>query len=700
MFKKFSSQCEIQGQTIKVETGQYARQADGAVLVSSGDNRVLVTVVSSTKVSKLDFFPLTVEYQEKFYSVGRVPGGFLKREGRPSNEATISARIIDRPIRPCFPEGYRYDTQIAATILSSDGVFPVGVLAGIGASTALHISDIPFAGPVGFLQVSLINGEYKVNRLAEDTEKSDMDLIVAGTSKGLLMVEGSAQFVSEKQALEGLKFAHKSMESIFKMQNDLREQAGSRAKREIEIKKPEASFEKQIRDFITEDIKKALSIKEKTERYGALDVIKKKVVVEFVKEEEEGAEERTGFVSSLFGDVKSEEARKLVTGKSIRIDGRKFTDIRPIACETKLLPRVHGSAVFTRGETQVLGSVTLGTGDDEKMVDDLSGNYKKQFYLHYNFPPYCVGETGRFGGQSRREIGHGFLAEKALKAILPSHDKFPYTIRIVSDVFESNGSSSMGTVCSGTMALLDAGVPILDNVAGIAMGLIKEDDKVVILSDILGDEDHIGDMDFKVAGSKKGITALQMDIKIDSIDFATMEKALNQALEGRIHILKEMEKVISRPEENLSEYAPRIEQIKINPDKIREVIGSGGKTINSITERTGAKIDIEDDGTLFVSSSSASGVREAIKIIEGICEEAEVGKVYEGTVTGIKDFGAFVEILPNSSGLLHISQISRKRIDKVTDVLKEGDKVKVKVLTVESNGRISLSVKAIEETLN
>lgn len=695
MFKKISSQCEIQGQVIKVETGQYARQADGAVLVSSGDNRVLVTAVSSRRESDLDFFPLTIEFQEKFYSVGRVPGGFLKREGRPSNEAILSARVIDRPIRPCFPEGYRYDTQIAATVLSFDGTFPVETLAGIGASTALHISDIPFGGPVGFLQVSLVNGEYKINLSSEESEKADMNLTVAGTSKGLLMVEGEAQFVSEKQALEGLKFAHKSMEEIFKMQEDLRKKTGSRAKREITIKKPEASFEKEVRNFVTADIVKALAIRDKTERYGTLDEIKKKASEKFVQEDE-NKKQNSDFLSSILGSIKSEEARKLVTEKSSRIDGRKSTDIRPIHCEAKVLPRVHGSAVFTRGETQVLGSVTLGTGDDEKMVDNLSGNFKKQFYLHYNFPPYCVGETGRFGGQSRREIGHGFLAERALKAALPSHESFPYTIRIVSDVFESNGSSSMGTVCSGTMALLDSGVPITDNIAGIAMGLIKEGGKVVVLSDILGDEDHIGDMDFKVAGSERGITALQMDIKIDSIDFQTMEQALNQALEGRIHILKEMEKVISKPEVEISEHAPRIEKMQIHPDKIREVIGSGGKVIKSISEQTGAKINIEDDGTLFVSSVSAQGVREAVKIIEGICEEAKVGNVYEGTVTGIKDFGAFVEILPNSSGLLHISQISNKRIDKVTDVLKEGDKIKVKVVNM-SNGRISLSVKELEE---
>lgn len=695
MFNKQSSQCEVQGQTIQVETGYLARQAHGAVCVSAGENRVLVTVVSATKDSDLDFFPLTVEYQEKFYSVGRVPGGFLKREGRPSNEATLCARLIDRPIRPCFPENYRRDTQIAASVLSSDGLFPVEVLAGIGASTALHISDIPFNGPVGFAQVALIDEKLALNPGLEDLLKAEMSLIVAGTSKGLLMVEGEASFVSESQVLEALKLAHSSMDSVFQMQDELRKKTGAKPKRVIETLEPEGDFTETLKNFLTKDMDKVLEIKEKASRNEALENLKEKALKEFAPEEEES---RKKTILSLFEEIHYQRARHLTVQKSSRIDGRKRDEVRPVFSEVGVLPRAHGSAVFTRGETQVLGTVTLGTGDDEKIIDGLQSFYKKKFFLHYNFPPYCVGETGRFGGQSRREIGHGFLAEKALKPVIPFHEKFPYTIRIVSEVLESNGSSSMGTVCSGMMALLDAGVPVKQNIAGIAMGLIKEGEKVIILSDILGDEDHLGDMDFKVAGSREGITALQMDIKIDSIDFETISKALDQALAGRLHILNEMEKALNAPRGELSNYAPRIEVLKIKPEKIREVIGSGGKVINGITEETGVKINIEDDGTLFISSPSKDGITRAREIIDGICQEVEEGKVYEGTVTGIKDFGAFVEILPKTSGLLHISQISKKRINQVTDVLQEGDKVKVKVLNVDSSGKIRLSAKAVNSS--
>ena len=696
MYKKYSSECETQGRTIQIETGRLARQADGSVLVSCGDNRVLVTVVSSRQKSDMDFFPLTVEYQEKFYSVGRVPGGFFKREGRPSSESIVRARLIDRPLRPCFPENYRSDTQIISTVLSSDGLFPLEILAGIGASSALHISDIPFQGPVAFIKVSLRDEKWVLNPKEESTS-SDMDMIIAGTSKGILMVEGSANFVSEDKVLSALKFAHESMAPVFEMQESLRSKTGSRAKREVSIPEKDEDFTEKVRQFVDNDLAKALSQKDKVERYRAYDEIRKKVLEHFSSEGEEGLAKK---VVLVFENFKYQKAREMIIGKSMRIDGRQNDEVRSIACEVDILPRVHGSALFTRGETQVLGSVTIGTGDDEKIIDNLWNSHRKKFFLHYNFPPFCVGETGRFGGQSRREIGHGFLAEKALKAVIPPHDAFPYTVRVVSEVLESNGSSSMGTVCSGMMALMSAGVPVTDQIAGIAMGLIKENNEVAILSDILGDEDHLGDMDFKVAGSKKGITAFQMDIKIDSIDFDIIKKALEQAFQGRQHILSEMQKVISESRPELSEYAPRIEVLKIHPDKIRDVIGSGGKTINSITEDTGVKIDIEDDGTLFISSQKKENIQKAVKIIEGICEEVEEGKVYEGLVTGIKDFGAFVEILPKTSGLLHISQISHERIDQVSDVLKEGDKVKVKVLNVEGNGRIRLSAKAVEEDSN
>ena len=702
MFNKQSSKCEIQGQTITVETGGMARQSDGAVYASCGENRVLAAVVSAKEDSDLSFFPLTVEYQEKFYSVGRVPGGFFKREGRPSSEATLRARLIDRSIRPCFPENYRKDTQIAVMILSSDGLFPTEILAGIAASTALHISDIPFQGPVAFLKAAREGEKHILNPKEEEEEggeKPDLSFIVAGTKTGLLMVEGEARFVSEAHALEALKLAHKSMAPILEMQEDLRRKTGSRPKRPQGAPERDESFCGEVRQFIQPDMEAALKIEDKIRRGEALDQLKAKALEKFAPEEGGGEEKNLSkTVSQVYGEAKYDTARRMITESAQRIDGRKKDEIRPITCEADILPRAHGSALFTRGETQVLGTVTLGVADDEKIIDNLWNSHRKKFFLHYNFPPFCVGETGRFGGQSRREIGHGFLAEKALRPVIPSHEDFPYTIRVVSEVLESNGSSSMGTVCSGMMALMAAGVPVSDTVAGVAMGLIKEKDKVAVLSDILGDEDHLGDMDFKVAGSEKGITALQMDIKTDNIDFQTMEQALQQALAGRVHILKEMEKAISKPKDDLSPYAPRIEVMKIPPEKIREVIGSGGKMINSITEKTGVKININDDGSLFISSPSKEGIAEAAKIINGICEDAEEGKIYEGLVTGIKDFGAFVEILPNTSGLLHISQISEERIRQVSDVLKEGDKVKVKVLSVESNGRIRLSAKAAKSS--
>ena len=689
MNKKYTAECTIQGKNIKIETGQMAKQADGSVLVSSGDNRVLVTVVSSRRESDMDFFPLTVEYQEKFYSVGKVPGGFFKREGRPSYEAILTARLIDRPIRPCFPSNYRFDTQIVATVLSSDGLFPLEILAGIGASSALHISDIPFQGPVSFLKVSLVGDEFVLNPKEENETSSKMDLIVAGTPKGLLMVEGSADFVSDAKVLEGLQLAHKSMEALFAMQEDLRKQTGSIEKRVVKEVEKDVNLVDKVKKLVSEQLDKALLEKQKTKRYRMYDEIKASL-------KDSIEEDLLKSALDEFENLKYEKAREKIIKKSERIDGRQIDEVRPIACEVGLLPRVHGSALFTRGETQVLGAVTLGTGDDEKIIDNLWNSHRKKFFLHYNFPPYCVGEAGRLGSQSRREIGHGFLAEKALKVITPDHSDFPYTIRIVSEVLESNGSSSMGTVCSGMMALMSAGVPVKDQVAGIAMGLIKEGDQYVVLSDILGDEDHLGDMDFKIVGSEKGITALQMDIKIDSIDFKTLEKALQQAVKGCVFILGEMKKTIDKPQEDLSSYAPRIETINIPPAKIRDVIGSGGKTINSITEQTGVKIDIKDDGTLFVSSQNLEGLKTAKKIIEGICEDVEVGKIYEGVITGIKEFGAFVEVLPKTSGLLHISEIANKRINKVTDVLKEGEKVRVKVLSIENNGKIRLSKKAAD----
>jgi len=691
MFNKLSSQCEIQGQKITVETGHLARQADASVVVSHQSNRVLVTVVSAKEPSDVDFFPLTVNYQEQFYAVGRIPGGFLKRESRPSPEEVLKARLIDRPIRPCFPENYKNETQVVALVLSSDGLFPSEILAGIGVSTALHISDIPFNNPVGFLKVVLKDGKTIFNPTTEIVD-TDLQMIVAGTPKGLMMVEGEGQFVSEKLVLDTLKSAHQSMNSIFEMQDDLRKKVGSKVKRSIPTIERDQQFETQVSEFIKEDLTKALQQKDKIQRYELFRQLKIKALDHFVKE----GSDQTSTVLKVYDEEKYKMARNMIVDQSCRIDGRKTQDIRPISCEVNVLDRVHGSALFTRGETQVLGTVTLGATDDEKIMDDLWRSDRKSFYLHYNFPPFCVGEVGRFGGQSRREIGHGFLAEKALKYAMPNHEKFPYTVRIVGQVLESNGSSSMGTVCSSMMALLAAGVPVKDTVAGIAMGLIKDKDKTIILSDILGDEDHLGDMDFKVAGSDRGITALQMDLKIDSIDFQTIEQALKQALAGRIHILQEMKKCISQVQE-MSIYAPRIQQVRIPPSKIREVIGPGGKTIHLIMGETDSKIDIKDDGLVSVSSASQQGLDKALNMINEICEEAEEGKVYDGVVVGIRDFGAFVEILPKTSGLLHISQISHKRVHKVSDALKQGDKIKVKVLNIDSEGKIRLSAKALDQ---
>ena len=695
----YTSSTKSGDHTITIETGTLARQADGSVLVSCGEDRVLATVVSLKTESDLDFFPLTVEYQEKFYAAGKIPGGFFRREGRPSYEATLTSRMIDRPIRPCFPEGYCYDTQIVATTLSYSGQVPLGVLAGIGASAALHISDIPFNGPVASVQVVRLNDQWKINPSLEEAEKADLNFIVAGTRKGILMVEGEAQFISEKEALEALKFAHQNIQPLLDIQDDLRKQVGGPQKRKWVGFKVDDELKQKIKSFMSDTVEKNLSITEKGKRYEAFDELKEKTIQHVLTEEDNdsAAALKKKSVGKVLEELKYDLARSAILNSKVRIDGRKYDEVRPISCQTGLLPRVHGSAVFTRGETQVLGTVTLGTGDDEQKVDALAGFSKKHFLLHYNFPPYCVGETGRLGGQSRREIGHGFLAEKALQAILPEHEKFPYTIRVVSEVLESNGSSSMGTVCSGSLALMDAGVPIKEPVAGIAMGLIQENNQISILSDILGDEDHLGDMDFKVAGTKEGITALQMDIKTDSLSFEVMEKALVQAKEGRLHILSEMEKTLSQSREEVSLYAPRIEMIQIKPEKIREVIGSGGKVINKIIEDTGVKVDIQDSGQVYIASPDKEKIEKAKNMIQGICAEVEEGVVYEGKVVKIAAFGAFVELLPNTTGLLHISEISQRRIRQVSDVLNEGDTVKVKVLQVGDNGRIRLSRKAVLE---
>lgn len=687
------------GKEISIETGRMAKQADGSVVVSCGNNIVLVTAVSSKRESGLDFFPLTVEYQEKFYATGKIPGGYFKREGRPTNDAILTCRLIDRPLRPCFPEGYNYETQIIATVLSSDGQFPVEILATIGASSALHISDIPFGGPIGSIHVGRIDGKLISNPSVEEIENSDVNMVVSGTKNGLLMVEGESEFISEKEALEILKFAHEQLTPVFNAQDELREKTGKVEKRTFEPKVIDADFRAQVEEFLKPKVEAGMNIRNKLDRYAAFDAALKEARTKFTEsiEDKDLKKQRESETNTILGDLKYDISRKQVLKTGSRIDGRSTTDIRDISCEVGMLPRAHGSGLFTRGETQVLGAVTLGTSVDEQIIDALQGTVKKKFLLHYNFPPYCVGETGRTGGQSRREIGHGFLAERAISSIIPDYEKFPYTVRIVGEVLESNGSSSMGTVCSGCLALLDAGVPIKGNVAGIAMGLIKEGDDVAILSDILGDEDHLGDMDFKVAGTREGITALQMDIKIDSLTFDIMEKALEQAHGGRNHILDEMEKVMKTPRGDISEFAPRVTTIQIKPDKVREVIGAGGKVIKGIIEETGVKIDIEDSGKINVASTDPERAKKAIQMIQDIIAEAEVGKTYKGKVVKTTDFGAFVEVLPNTSGLLHISEIAHERVRSVEDFLKEGDVIDVKVLDVDRAGRIKLSRKALLE---
>lgn len=688
----------IAGQQITIETGRIARQADGSALVTCGNNMVLVTVVSSRKPSEMDFFPLTVEFLEKYYSAGKFPGGFFKREAKPTTDATLSARQIDRPIRPCFPEGYRYETQVVATVLSYDGQFSIEVLASLGASSALHISDIPFNGPTATIQVSRADGKFIVNPTPEQIEASDMEVVIAGTRNGILMVEGETNLVSEADFLAALKFGHAQMKPLFDMQDELREKTGKKAKRDYVVFSVNPEFRAQVEAKYTAQIEDAITTKIKNDRYDKYQKISKDAVETLIEGKGLNSDEiklRKKELNMVLEDLKYTISRRNILDKGARIDGRDLTTVRPISCEVNLLPRVHGSALFTRGETQVLGAMTLGTGEDEQMIDGLNRTYKKKFILHYNFPPYSVGEVGRMSGTSRRELGHGNLAERALKPMLPTSEKFPYTIRLVGEVLESNGSSSMGTVCAGTMALLDGGVPLQAPVAGIAMGLISDGKKVAVLTDILGDEDHLGDMDFKVAGTKDGVTAVQMDIKVDSISFEVMEQALNQARDGRLHILNEMAKAISAPKGQLSPFAPRIEVIKIKPEKVREVIGAGGKVIKAIIEETGVKMDIEDDGTVRIASTDPLMAKRAIEIIEGICAEAEVGQKYKGKVVKIVDFGAFVEFLPGNQGLLHISEISNERIRNVSDVLKEGDDIEVKVIEVDRSGRVKLSRKAL-----
>ncbi len=681
---------EIGGKRVVLETGIMAKQANGSIVVRYGDTVVLATAVAS-KVERenVDFLPLTVDYQEKAYSAGKIPGGFFKREGRQTEKEILTSRLIDRPLRPLFPDGYYYDTQIIASVLSLGDESAADLMGMIASSAAVSISDIPFNGPIGAVRVGYIDGTFRINPGYKEIVASTLNLVVAGTADAIMMVEGGASELSEDQMLEALETAHREIKKIVALQLELVAKVGKkkRVAKSVEIDK---DLQAQVSALAMDRLLSAIVIPDKMERQKTLDVLLDEIKQKLKKEDDPL---RGRKIAATFFGIEKDEVRKIILEKNTRADGRKPDQIRPISSLVGLLPRTHGSALFTRGETQALVVTTLGTSEDEQRIDSLEGEYFKTFMLHYNFPPFSVGETKPLRGPGRREVGHGALAERALKAMVPSKLEFPYTIRIVSDILESNGSSSMATVCGGTLALMDAGVPIKAPVAGIAMGLIKEGEKVVVLSDILGLEDHLGDMDFKVTGTSKGITALQMDMKIEGITIDVMRTALQQAKEGRLHILGKMLEALAAPRKELNPFAPRIITMQINPDKIKDVIGSGGKVIRSIVEQTGAKIDIEDSGVINIASSDEAAANKAKEIIRGIVQDAEVGKLYMGKVRKIMDFGAFVEIFPGTDGLLHISQISEQRLEKVTDELKEGDEVLVKVLEIDRQGKIRLSRK-------
>ncbi len=684
---------EIGGKTLSIETGKIAKQASGSVVVQYGDTIVLVAVVSSQEERTIDFLPLTVEYQEKGYAAGRIPGNYFRREiGRPSEKETLTARLIDRPIRPLFPKEYRFETQVIATVLSMDQENDPDILAMIGTSAALEISDIPFAGPIACVRVGRIDGQLKINPTVDQYENMDINIIVAGSKTGVVMVEGGGNIVSESDMLEAIFFGHKAMQPLLDMQVKLKEINGV-PKRPFTPPQRDDELIEKIEPQASPRIYEALMILEKTKRSAALRIIKSDIFEQLG----EDYVDRKSEVNNIFNDILKKISRDVVLKERRRIDNRKFDEIRPISCEVGILPRPHGSALFTRGETQVIGVLTLGSGRDEQRVETLLGEEQRPFMLHYNFPPYSVGEVRRIGGPSRRDIGHGGLSTRAIEKTLPAKEEFDYTIRLVSEVLESNGSSSMGTVCSGTLALMDGGVPIKAPVSGIAMGLVNEGDDVVILSDILGDEDHTGDMDFKVAGTKDGITALQMDIKIHELSRDIMGKALEQARVGRLHILDRMLEALKESRDQISPYAPIIITLNINPDKIREVIGPGGKIIRAIQNETDTKLEIDDQGVVKIAAFSKEEADAAVKMIDEIVMEPEVGEIYEGTVVKIMDFGAFVQIMPGTDGLVHISQLANRRVNKVSDIVKEGDRIKVKVLEINRDGKIRLSHKAVLE---
>ncbi|MCG6856699.1 MAG: polyribonucleotide nucleotidyltransferase [Salaquimonas sp.] len=694
MFDIHTVEIEWGGRPLTLETGKVARQADGSVIATYGETVVHATVVAAKEAKPgQDFFPLTVNYQEKTYAAGKIPGGFFKREGRPSEKETLTSRLIDRPIRPLFAEGFKCETQVIITVLQHDLENDPDIVAMVAASAALTLSGVPFLGPIGGARVGYIDGEYVLNPNIDEMPESSLDLVVAGTSDAVLMVESEAHQLDEKTMLEAVMFGHRGFQPVIDAIIQLAEKA---AKEPREHNVPDHSeLETKMEALVGGDIEAAYQISDKQERYGALDAAKAKVKEEFLNEESTANDAQV--VGEVFKHLQAKVVRGSILKTGNRIDGRDTKTVRPIVAEVGMLPRTHGSALFTRGETQALVVATLGTSDDEQFIDALTGTYKENFLLHYNFPPFSVGETGRMGSPGRREIGHGKLAWRAVHPMLPSAEEFPYTLRIVSEITESNGSSSMATVCGSSLALMDAGVPIKAPVAGIAMGLIKEGEEFAVLSDILGDEDHLGDMDFKVAGTAEGITSLQMDIKITGITEEIMKVALDQAKDGRMHILGEMGKALSESREELGEFAPRIEQISIPVDKIRDVIGSGGKVIREIVEKTGAKINIEDDGTVRIASASGKEIEAAKKWIHSIVAEPEVGEIYEGTVVKTVDFGAFVNFFGSRDGLVHISQLAEGRVAKTTDVIKEGDKVWVKLMGFDDRGKVRLSMKVVDQ---
>ncbi|MFQ5862338.1 MAG: polyribonucleotide nucleotidyltransferase [Candidatus Brocadiales bacterium] len=687
----FKVEKAIGDRVLSIESNKMARQADGSVTVKYGGTVVLVTAVAGQE-RDTDFFPLTIDYREKTYAAGKFPGGFYKREGRPTAKETLTMRLIDRPIRPLLPKSYRNDVQVMGIVLSVDKENNPDVLAMIGASAALCISSIPFSNPVGSVRVGRVNGEFVLNPTHSEIEHSDMDVVLSGTEDGVLMVEAAAREVSEDDILRAMVFAENTVKEVVQLQRELVSICGKEKQRVAEFEMDEELY-KTVWEEAFDQIKQKSLTPGKLARNCALNEIRNALIEKYCKTN--GAKAIDRDIKYIFEQMERKVVREQILEENKRVDGRGLDEIRLITCEVGVLPMTHGSALFTRGETQALVVATLGTAMDEQKVDALEDEYSKKFMLHYNFPPFCVGEVKSVFGPSRREIGHGNLAERALEAVMPEHQKFPYTVRIVSDILESNGSSSMSSVCGGTLCLMDAGVPIKDPVAGIAMGLIKEGDEVRILSDILGTEDHFGDMDFKVAGTQRGITALQMDLKIPWLDEEIMRQALEQARKGRIQILKEMLKVLDKPRKGISDYAPRLLRIKINPDKIGSIIGPGGKTVKKIQEDTGARVEIENDGTVVISSPSADAAQKAKEVIEKMTEEVQVGKIYMGKVSAIKEYGAFVEVLPGQDGLLHISEISDGYVEKVEDVVKVGQEIEVKVIGIDDQRRIRLSRKAI-----